>query len=69
MGNVLKDLGEAFRLNGAIYVYDIHRLLDIGEMAYREDTYAYKMPNEASIDIDNQIDFDMAEFFFQKYWR
>ncbi|MCF7372065.1 acylneuraminate cytidylyltransferase family protein [Vibrio antiquarius] len=67
-GKRSQDLGEAFRLNGAIYVYDICRLLAIGEMAYREDTYAYKMPNEASIDIDNQIDFDMAEFFLQRYW-
>lgn len=66
-GKRSQDLGEAFRLNGAIYVYDVHRLLAIGEMAYREDTYAYKMPNEASIDIDNQTDFDMAEFFLQKY--
>lgn len=63
-----QDLGEAFRLNGAIYVYDIYRLLAIGEIAYREDTYAYKMPNDTSIDIDNQIDLEMAEFFAKKYW-
>lgn len=61
-----QDLGEAFRLNGAIYVYDLYRLLTIGEIVYREDTYAYKMPNDTSIDIDNQIDFDMAEFFLGK---
>lgn len=65
-GKRSQDFGEAFRLNGAIYAYDIYRLLAIGEMAYRENTYAYKMPNYESIDIDNQIDFDMAEFFFQK---
>ncbi|CAH6917713.1 N-acylneuraminate cytidylyltransferase [Vibrio chagasii] len=62
-GKRSQDVGEAFRLNGAIYVYDIYRLLAIGEMVYREDTYAYKMPNYESIDIDNKIDFDMAEFF------
>ncbi|MEZ8985209.1 CMP-N-acetlyneuraminic acid synthetase [Vibrio cyclitrophicus FF160] len=62
-----QDLEVTFRLNGAIYVYDIHKLLAVGEMAYRADTYAYEMPNNVSFDIDNQIDFDMAEFFLMKY--
>lgn len=65
-GKRSQDLGEAFRLNGAIYVYDLHRLLSIGEMAYREDTYAYKMPNGSSIDIDNKLDFDFADFMLSK---
>ncbi|WP_219017771.1 acylneuraminate cytidylyltransferase family protein [Shewanella algae] len=64
-GKRSQDLSEAFRLNGAIYVYDICRLLTIGEMAYREDTYAYKMPNEASIDIDNLTDFEYAKFLVE----
>ncbi|WP_243975757.1 cytidylyltransferase domain-containing protein [Vibrio natriegens] len=65
-GKRSQDLGEAFRLNGAIYVYDINKLMAAGDMGFREDTYAYKMPNESSIDIDNRIDFDMAEFFFSR---
>lgn len=68
-GSRSQDLGESFRLNGAIYVFDAHAVLASGDIGYREDTYAYKMSNEYSIDIDNQIDFDMAEFFFYKYWR
>ncbi len=67
-GKRSQDLGQAFRLNGAIYVYDICRLLEAGEMIYREDTYAFKMPRENSIDIDSQFDFDLAEFYLQKYW-
>ena len=67
-GKRSQDLGDYFRLNGAIYVYDIRRMLDAGDMTYQDDTYAYKMPNESSIDIDNAIDFDMAEFFCQKYY-
>ncbi len=62
-----QDLGEFFRLNGAIYIYDIHKLLIEQNMSYRDDTFAYKMSNETSIDIDNKIDLDMAEFFVQKY--
>ncbi|MEZ9402957.1 acylneuraminate cytidylyltransferase family protein [Vibrio cyclitrophicus] len=65
-GKRSQDLGEAFRLNGAIYVYDTQRLVAIGEMVYQEDTYAYKMSNQASIDIDNQIDFDFSEFLLSK---
>ncbi|MFL9755297.1 cytidylyltransferase domain-containing protein [Vibrio cyclitrophicus] len=69
-GKRSQELCEAFRLNGAIYVYDIHRLVATGKMDYRVDTYAYKMPNEASIDIDTKIDFNMAEFFYtQKYFK
>lgn len=61
-----QDLGESFRLNGAIYIYDIKKLLDIRDVSYRDDTYAYKMPNHFSIDIDNEFDFEMAEFFYYK---
>ena len=67
-GKRSQDLSDFFRLNGAIYIYDIRRMLDTGSMAYQDDTYAYKMPNEFSIDIDNAIDFDMAEFFCEKYF-
>lgn len=61
-----QDLGEYYRLNGALYVYDIEKLLLHGRIDYREDTYAYKMDNIYSIDIDNSIDMDMAEFFMCK---
>ncbi|ENC7031979.1 acylneuraminate cytidylyltransferase family protein [Vibrio cholerae] len=61
-----QDLGEYYRLNGALYVYDIEKLLLHGRIDYREDTYAYKMDNIYSVDIDNSIDMDMAEFFMCK---
>ena len=66
-GKRSQELGQWFRLNGALYVYDVNELLKAKDMAYRQDTYAYTMPNEFSIDIDNQIDFDMAEFFLKRY--
>lgn len=62
-----QDLGESFRLNGAIYVYDIQKLIEVGDMTFRQDTYAYRMSNNVSVDIDNQIDFDIAEFLYKKY--
>lgn len=62
-----QDLGEVFRLNGAIYVYDIKKLLSLRTMSYTEDTYAYEMSNKYSIDIDNKVDFDLAEFFINRH--
>ncbi|WP_434341253.1 cytidylyltransferase domain-containing protein [Motilimonas cestriensis] len=61
-----QELGDYYRLNGAIYIYDVERMLNDGSMSYQEDSFAYKMENENSIDIDNSIDFDMAEFFFRR---
>ncbi|MGF1779084.1 cytidylyltransferase domain-containing protein [Vibrio nomapromontoriensis] len=60
-----QDLQLSYRLNGAIYAYNTEKLLAEGEGAFRDDTYAYKMPNEYSIDIDNEIDFKMAEFLYE----
>lgn len=62
-----QDYDKAFRLNGAIYVYDVKKLVSAGEIQFREDTYAYIMPNMFSIDIDCENDFDLAEFYFDKY--
>lgn len=62
-----QDLENWFRLNGALYIYDTKDLISSKDMSYRSDTFAYVMTNEHSIDIDNQIDFDMAEFFLKKY--
>lgn len=61
-----QDLGSYYRLNGAIYVYDVEKLLSIGEIAYKNDSYAYKMSNESSVDIDSVFDFDIANFFLSK---
>jgi CMP-N,N'-diacetyllegionaminic acid synthase len=57
-----QDLQTYFRLNGAIYIYNIDMLLESKSLAYTEKTYAYKMPAENSIDIDNFFDFKIACF-------
>lgn len=62
-----QDLDIFYRLNGSIYIYDIHELLKVKHVNFTENTYAYKMDNMYSIDIDNKIDFEMVEFFVQKY--
>lgn len=61
-----QELPVSFRLNGAIYIFDAVRLLNVGGINYDKKSFAYKMSNKDSIDIDNQFDFDMAEFFMEK---
>lgn len=57
-----QDLDATYRLNGAIYIFDksyVGRMNDL----YGEGTYAYIMSSKASIDIDTQDDFELAEYF------
>jgi N-acylneuraminate cytidylyltransferase len=61
-----QDLDEFYRLNGCIYIYDVSRLKELGGVAYTSESFAYVMDNEFSVDIDNQCDFDMAEFFMSR---
>ena len=74
MGDFLKsealrrsqDLEEFYRLNGAIYSFDINKLKERGEIVYTSESYAYVMENEVSQDIDTQLDFDVSEFILRK---
>ena len=57
-----QDFGDFYRLNGALYLYDVSKLKEIGSMEYRHDSFAYVMSNETSVDIDTDLDFKFAEF-------
>lgn len=57
-----QELEVYYRINGAIYILDksyVGRLANI----YSSGTHAYIMERKASIDIDNQDDFELAEYF------
>jgi len=56
-----QDLEKYYRLNGAIYIIDTDKLLENKSFILKENIYAYIMDREASIDIDEKIDFKMAE--------
>ncbi|RME53460.1 MAG: acylneuraminate cytidylyltransferase family protein [Deltaproteobacteria bacterium] len=60
-------LRKSYRPNGVIYVMR-HALLERGTY-YSENSYAYLMPRERSIDIDTLEDFEFAEFLLQKKGR
>lgn len=61
-----QDLGDYFRLNGAIYCNSIQRLLHSSSPVFKSNCYAYVMPSNRSIDIDTLDDFELAEFFIIK---
>ncbi len=51
--------------NGAIYILD-YKLLKEQRTYYCDETYAYIMSRQDSIDIDYPIDFEIAEFLMNK---
>lgn len=58
-----QDLEKYYRVNGAIYICKTQRLLEERSLFLKDNIFAYNMSRENSIDIDEAIDFKMAEFF------
>jgi len=58
-----QDLRQRYRLNGALYIYDISELKERGAFFYSEDTYAYEMGLAESVDVDTPDDFLLAKFW------
>lgn len=56
-----QDLDDYYRLNGAIYIVNTRKLLEQRSFILQKNTYAYVMDRENSIDIDEQLDFKIAE--------
>lgn len=56
-----QDLEQYYRLNGAIYISNTEKLLKEKSFMLKENIYAYKMDKRYSIDIDEEIDFKIAE--------
>lgn len=55
-----QDLPKYYRINGAIYFIKTKQIVDIVDL-YDEKCYAYIMLQEKSIDIDTELDFEIAE--------
>lgn len=58
-------LDKYYRINGAIYMVNVP-FLEEGTDIYRQGCYAYVMDGRKSIDIDTQLDFDIAEYLVVK---
>jgi CMP-N-acetylneuraminic acid synthetase len=58
-------LPPVFRLNGAV---DVTRRLDGGD-PFSGDVRGYLMPPERSVDLDTELDFDLAEVLLARRRR
>ena len=61
-----QDLKKYYRLNGAIYICKIEKLLEEKSLFLKNNIYAFEMSQEKSIDIDTKLEFVVAEYFLSK---
>jgi CMP-N-acetylneuraminic acid synthetase len=55
-----QDLPKRYRLNGAIYISRIERMLQENALLYDGNSFAYIMDRQVSVDIDSDMDFLLA---------
>lgn len=56
-----QDLENYYRLNGAIYICKTEKFLEEKGFFLKDNIFAYVMDRESSVDIDEEIDFRLAE--------
>ncbi len=61
-----QQLPAYYRLNGAIYFCSIPRLIGERTLFLKTNAYAYLMSRKDSIDIDDQVDFDLAAIYLNQ---
>lgn len=61
-----QDSPKCFDLNASIYVWRRESLFADCDSALGENTIFFEMPEERSIDIDNETDFAFVEFLMQR---
>ena len=59
-----QDYASSYELNGAIYISYVKEFV-IHMSFFRENTFAYIMPKNKSVDIDDEIDFALAELIMK----
>lgn len=61
-----QDLKTYYRLNGAIYLTKIDKLLEEKSFLLTKNAFAYQMDRENSVDIDEEMDFKLAGLLINK---
>lgn len=61
-----QDLGNYYRLNGAIFCNNIEKIMHSDTLLFDKKTFAYLMKTNSSIDIDTIDDFEYAEYLLKK---
>lgn len=60
-----QDAPICYDMNGSIYVWRRDVLMDGGPL-FRHDTMLYEMPEDRSVDIDSELDFEIVELLMRK---
>lgn len=63
-----QEIEKAYMPNGAIYILKLSLLKSLYSY-YSDNTYAFIMPPERSVDIDTPLDFEFAEFLMRKHGK
>ena len=61
-----QDLEKYYRLNGAVYICKTDKLLENKSFFLKDNIFAYIMDRKSSIDIDEEIDFEIAKVLINK---
>ncbi|MCG3714146.1 acylneuraminate cytidylyltransferase family protein [Arcobacter lacus] len=61
-----QDLEKYYRLNGAIYICKTDKLLENKGFFLKDNIFAYVMDRKSSIDIDEDIDFNIISILMKK---
>lgn len=61
-----QDLDKFYRLNGAIYICKTEKLIENKSFLLKDNIFAYIMNRENSVDIDEEIDFKIAEVLIDR---
>lgn len=61
-----QDLPKRYRINGAIYIVKTERFLREKTFFIKDNIYAYIMDKFSSVDIDDEFDFNFAEYLIEK---
>lgn len=61
-----QDIEDYYQLNGAIYICKTDILLKEKTFLFADNIFAYEMDRRSSIDIDDEVDFKIAELFANK---
>jgi len=63
-----QDAPKSYDMNASIYIWKRNIILNKNSL-FLENTGIYVMPEERSIDIDNELDFDFVEFLMKENKR
>ena len=60
---------QKYRLNGSIYLVDINKFYKEKNLYLKSNIFAFKMAESMSVDIDNKLSFNIAEYIMKKLYK